>query len=98
MTDRPIGRLLLEIKRSYFMTIGMIAAVLTTFSFVPQALKVIKSKDTSGISLMMYSMFVLGVFLWLLHGMNINDIAIIGANLITFCLAVIILAYKIRYK
>ena len=44
--------------------IGMIAACLTTLFFVPQAIQVIKTKDTSGISLIMYSMFVIGVFLW----------------------------------
>lgn len=44
--------------------IGTIAAILTTLSFLPQAYQVIKTKDTSGISLGMYTMFVLGVFLW----------------------------------
>lgn len=38
--------------------IGFIAAVLTTLSFVPQAWQIIKTKDTSGISLGMYAMFV----------------------------------------
>lgn len=42
--------------------IGTIAAILTTLSFLPQAYQVIKTKDTSGISLGMYTMFVLGVF------------------------------------
>ena len=53
--------------------IGFIAAVLTTLSFVPQAWQIIKTKDTSGISLGMYAMFVVGVFLWLIHGSNIQD-------------------------
>jgi MtN3 and saliva related transmembrane protein len=75
---------------------GMVAAILTTFSFVPQALKVIKTKDTSGISLMMYSMFVLGVFLWMVHGFKINDHAVIGANAVTLVFASIILICKIR--
>lgn len=78
--------------------IGFIAAVLTTLSFVPQAWQIIKTKDTSGISLGMYSMFVVGVFLWLIHGWNTQDYAIIAANGITFVLASIILAYKIKYK
>ena len=43
--------------------IGIIAAFLTTLSFIPQAWQVIKTKDTSGISLGMYAMFVAGVFL-----------------------------------
>ena len=45
--------------------IGTIAAILTTGSFLPQAFKVIKTKDTEGISLLMYIMNVTGIFLWL---------------------------------
>lgn len=78
--------------------IGFIAAILTTLSFVPQALQIIKTRDTSGISLGMYSMFVTGVFLWLIHGWNIQDYAVIAANGVTLVLASIILAFKIKYK
>ena len=78
--------------------IGTIAAILTTLSFVPQAMQVIKTKDTSGISLGMYTMFVAGVLLWVIHGINIQDMALIGANIITFVFAAIILVYKIKYK
>ncbi len=78
--------------------IGIIAAFLTTLSFIPQAWQVFKTKDTSGISLGMYAMFVAGVFLWMIHGINIQDVAVIAANGITFVLASIILAYKIKYK
>lgn len=78
--------------------IGTIAAVLTTLSFVPQAYQVIKTKDTSGISLGMYIAFVIGVFLWIIHGINIQDYNLIGANTITFIFASIILTYKIKYK
>lgn len=78
--------------------IGTIAAVLTTLSFVPQAYQVIKTKDASGISLEMYIAFVIGVFLWIIHGINIQDYNLIGANTITFIFASIILTYKIKYK
>lgn len=78
--------------------IGIIAAFLTTLSFIPQAWQVIKTKDTSGISLGMYAMFVAGVFLWMIHGINIQDVAVMTANGITFVLASIILGYKIKYK
>ena len=74
--------------------IGTIAAILTTLSFLPQAYQVIKTKDTSGISLGMYTMFVLGV----IHGWNVQDYNLIGANAITFVFAIIILSYKIKYK
>ena len=80
------------------MIIGAIAACLTTFSFVPQVIKVIKTKDTSGISLLMYLMSCLGIFLWMVHGLMIKDSALFYANLVTFILALIILVYKLKYK
>ena len=78
--------------------VGTIAAILTTISFIPQAYQVIKTKDTSGISLGMYIAFVLGVFLWIIHGIKIQDMNLFGANAITFVFASIILTYKIKYK
>ena len=80
------------------MIIGAIAACLTTFSFVPQVVIVIKTKDTSGISLLMYLMSCLGIFLWMVHGLMIKDSALFYANLVTFILALIILVYKLKYK
>ncbi|MDS0527034.1 SemiSWEET transporter [Clostridium sp. SHJSY1] len=78
--------------------IGVIAAFLTTFSFVPQVIKVLKSKDASAISLGMYSMSVIGIFLWMVHGIRIGDMALIAANAVTFVLASIILICKLKYK
>ena len=78
--------------------IGTIAAVLTTFSFLPQAIQVIKTKNTEGISLGMYTMFVLGVFLWAIYGYTNNDMPVLLANLVTFIFASIILYYKIKYS
>ena len=74
------------------MIIGAIAACLTTFSFVPQVV------NTSGISLLMYLMSCLGIFLWMVHGLMIKDSALFYANLVTFILALIILVYKLKYK
>jgi MtN3 and saliva related transmembrane protein len=78
--------------------IGNIAAILTTFSFLPQAIQVIKTKNTGGISLGMYTMFVLGVFLWAIYGYTNNDMPVLLANLVTFIFASIILCYKIKYS
>jgi MtN3 and saliva related transmembrane protein len=77
---------------------GTIAAILTTASFLPQAIKTIKTKDTKGISTGMYSMFVVGVFLWIIYGIQLKDMPIIIANVITFVLASIILVFKIFVK
>lgn len=78
--------------------IGIIAAVFTTLSFIPQALQVIRTKNTADISLVMYSMFVLGVILWTVYGFIILDLSIILANSITCVLASVILMYKIKYS
>lgn len=74
--------------------VGYLAAFLTTFSFLPQALLTIKTKDTQSLSLAMYSMFTFGVFCWLIYGIYRVDKAIIIANAITFILAATILAFK----
>lgn len=76
--------------------IGNIAALLTTLSFLPQVIQVIKTKNTEGISLGMYTMFVLGVFLWAMYGYINKDMPVLAANTITFVLASIILFYKIK--
>ena len=78
--------------------IGSIAGILTTLAFVPQVMKVMKTKNTKSLSLGMYSMQVIGVFLWLVHGIVIGDTALFIANVVTFFLSIIILAYKITYK
>jgi len=76
--------------------IGFLAAILTTVSFLPQAIKTIKTKDTSGISLIMYILFSAGILLWLVYGIFIHDLAVILANAVTFVFALIILFYKLK--
>ena len=78
--------------------IGLLAACGTTVSFLPQAIKTIQTKDTSGISLLMYSFFTLGTLLWLVYGIMSIQIPVAIANAITLLFASIILVYKIRYK
>lgn len=78
--------------------IGLAAAFCTTFSFLPQALKVIKTKHTKDLSLSMYSIFTTGVLLWLIYGLLIHDTPVIIANAITLFFAATILFMKIRYK
>jgi len=77
--------------------IGSLAAVLTTISFVPQAWKTWRTRDVSGISLVMYSVFTTGVGLWLVYGWMLGALPIIVANAITFALALLILGMRIRY-
>jgi MtN3 and saliva related transmembrane protein len=78
--------------------IGYLAAVLTTISFVPQAWHTFRTRDVSGISLGMYSVFAVGVALWLAYGVLLWAWPIVVANAITLALAIAILAMKIRYR
>lgn len=78
--------------------IGFVAACLTTFGFVPQVVKIFQTKDTSAISLGMYSMTVTGIGLWLIHGLMIEDLPLILANGISLVLTSTILVCKLIYK
>jgi len=78
--------------------IGYAAAILTTASFVPQAILTLRTRDVSGISLGMYSCFTLGVALWLIYGISLGQWPLIIANTITLALAMIILLIKLRYR
>ena len=77
--------------------IGFSAAFLTTASFVPQAWLTFRTRDVSGISLGMYSVFTLGVALWLVYGLSLAVWPVVAANAITLALAVSILVMKLRY-
>ena len=78
--------------------IAGIAGACTTVSFLPQVIKVYRTRHTKDLSLPMYIIFSLGVLLWTRYGILINSWPIIIANGITLMLSVYILAMKIRYK
>ena len=78
-------------------TVGTIAACLTTASFVPQAWLSFKTRDVSGVSLSMYSVFTAGVALWLVYGLLLGAWPIVVANAITLLLALAILGMKLVY-
>ncbi|MEQ1930152.1 MAG: SemiSWEET transporter [Parvularculaceae bacterium] len=77
--------------------VGSVAAVLTTASFLPQAIRVLRTGDTQAISLTMYAMFVVGIALWGVYGVMIGSLPVIGSNVVTFALASLILVQKIRH-
>ena len=78
--------------------IGSLAAIATTVAFIPQAIKVIITRDTRSISLWMYLIFTAGVLLWLLYGIMKLDLPIILANSVTSCFTVVILVFKVMEK
>lgn len=78
--------------------IGYCAAFLTTFAFLPQAIQSWRTRDLSGISLGMYSLFTAGVGLWLAYGLLMETWPLILANALTFALALSILVLKLITK
>lgn len=77
--------------------LGIAAGVLTTAAFLPQLIRVIKTKHTKDLSLVTFSLFSLGVFLWLAYGILLKEVPIILANAFTLVFAVLIVIMKIKY-
>ena len=77
-------------------TIGYLAAMCTTIAFIPQAIKVFKTKQTKDISIGMFLLMNIGLIFWTIYGIMIFSYPIIIANLLTLILALYILFMKIK--
>ena len=75
---------------------GYLSAFCTTAAFVPQAIKVYKTRKTDDISFGMILLMTFGVSFWVIYGCLIKALPIIAANVITFVLALYILLMKIK--
>ncbi|MEE8328321.1 MAG: SemiSWEET transporter [Thermodesulfovibrionia bacterium] len=82
---------------NYIAIIGLIAGTCTTISFLPQVIKIIKTKETKDISISMYIILATGMLLWIIYGIFIEALPVILANTISFIFATIVLSLKIRY-
>ncbi|MCK9441398.1 MAG: SemiSWEET transporter [Methanothrix sp.] len=78
--------------------IGSGAAVLTMFGFVPQILKIYKTKSVADVSLGMLLQFCLGMFLWLLYGLHIHDYILIVANIVSFSSLIVAIGLFLKYR
>jgi MtN3 and saliva related transmembrane protein len=77
--------------------IGFVAGLCTTLSFLPQAVKIWRSRSARDVSLGMFSVMVTGVALWLLYGILREDLPIIAANTPALGLTGAILYLKLRH-
>ena len=77
--------------------LGATAATLTTVSFVPQAMKIIRTRETHAISLWMYVAFTLGIVFWFAYGVMLGSWPMIVSNAVTLVLATTILVLKLRH-
>lgn len=78
--------------------IGFFAAICTTIAYLPQMIKIIKSKSAKDVSMAMYLVMLTGVILWLLYGINIGSAPVIVANAITAIFVLTIIINKLKYK
>ncbi len=78
--------------------LGLIAAACTTLSFLPQVVKIIKTKETGDISLLMYVFLEFGLCLWFVYGLLIKSLPLMIANGLALLLSSIILILQIKYK
>ena len=78
--------------------IGSLAAACTTLCWVPQAVKIIREKQTKGISLVTQVVFTAGIALWLIYGLLLTNWPLIAANAVTLVFSLVILILKVRYR
>lgn len=76
--------------------VGLSAGLLCMVSFLPQVIKIVKTGRTRDISLVTFSLFSLGVFLWLVYGVMIGSSPIILTNAVMFILSVFIVFMKVK--
>jgi len=78
--------------------IGWGAAILTMFGFVPQILKIYHTRSVADVSLLMLLQFCLGIFLWLLYGLHIQDNILIVSNAISFLTLIVAVGLYMKYR
>ncbi|CAI8152151.1 MAG: SemiSWEET transporter [Flavobacteriaceae bacterium] len=78
--------------------VGLLAAALTTYSFLPQVYKTWKTKDVSAFSLTTFTLFFIGIVCWLIYGIYKESLSMILANSITMASSFVILLFIIKYR
>jgi len=68
----------------FWLVVGASAAVLTSFSFLPQIIKTVKTRSAKDISVFMLAQFACGSLLWMAYSAHLKDPIIMGANCVTF--------------
>lgn len=83
---------------NWFNIIGIVAAILTTFGFVPQIIKMYRSKSSKDVSLGTLVQFSTGTALWAIYGIHIRDLIVVIANVVSFITIVIAIIVHVHYR
>ncbi len=78
--------------------VGAVAALLTTFGFVPQIIKMRRTRSVKDVSLLTLVQFTVGVVIWGIYGLHLNDIVIVTANVVSLVILVGAIALYFRYR
>jgi MtN3 and saliva related transmembrane protein len=78
--------------------VGALAALLTMFGFVPQIIKIVKTRSVNDVSLLMLVQYSAGIILWLVYGVLINDRILIIANIVTLSTLAVAIGLYLRYR
>ena len=78
--------------------VGLLAALLTMFGFLPQVIKIYRTKSVRDISLPAILQFIAGIFLWLVYGIHLKNFVIILANSVTFLILIVALVLFCKYS
>jgi len=71
--------------------VGAVAAALTSFGFVPQILKMWRTKSVRDVSPIMIVQFIAGVLLWTVYGVHLRDPVVMAANLVSLATLIVVL-------
>ena len=81
----------------YLDVLGLVACAITSLAFAPQVWKIYRTKSGRDVSYRMFGLLAFGVILWLVYGFLIRSLPLIVTNIVTLCLALAVIALKIRY-
>lgn len=79
-------------------TIGLVAGTITSITFLPQVIRVWKTKSVKDLSMLMLLLLMGGTSLWLTYGLLLKAPAIIYTNMMVLCMSLVMFYFKIRYK
>ncbi len=81
----------------FWLFVGIVAAVLTMFGFIPQIIRMYRTRSVKDISVLTLVQFTLGVALWAVYGVFINDLIVIGANMVSLSTLIVALGLYFHY-
>ena len=89
---------MLELDDTVMGVIGILAGILILSGWVPQILKGYRTKKLTDVSSYLMILIFAGAVLWLVYGMALDDLYIMGVNLAAMVLTMIVLSMKLKYE